>query len=421
MEGKKIANSTSKSLVVLFILTLIPLILSLMNFVNNTILFVGLFAVNFLIVGISATKVKHPLLDIKNILRKVTLIIPFGLVFSIICAGIVYYFKMTASSILIFLSLIAIVLILLSAIRTRSNIRRINNPKEYTEKQLKRVIFMLVIFCVISYIGMEVPPFSVIPLWFGLCIPFIALLPGYLTLNILNPYKDEFRLIERLGISIFASLVITSIVGLIVVQLEHMLNMRHVSLVLVIITLLILLPLYYIRIKEKNTYDLFNDYRINRFFIIITVVAICAIFASAALVTSGNWNENSPSALFQGNTTFEVSGIHYMPDENGYYNFSNGEELNLSINIKNDEHRDMQYTLKIEINNETVNDTIEEQKINLKDKEHKTIKTNITMTSGKKDIKFTLYDSNNQPYKIRHLYVNVNEYNETETVSEETQ
>jgi hypothetical protein len=31
------------------------------------------------------------------------------------------------------------------------------------------------------------------------------------------------------------------------------------------------------------------------------------------------------------------------------------------------------------------------------------------MRTGKKDIKFTLFNDNNQPYKIRHLYVDVKE------------
>ncbi|RAP52854.1 MAG: hypothetical protein BZ138_02200 [Methanosphaera sp. rholeuAM270] len=393
---------------VLFVLTLIPLVLSILNLVNNTYLFVGLFAIDFLIVGIAATKVMHPLLDTREVLRKITNILPFGLLFSLISGAIVYHFNMVLSSILLFLSLISIVLIMISAIRTTSNINKIENPREFAEKHLKRIIILLAIFCIVSYVGMEVPPFSVIPLWFGLCIPFIMLLPGYLVLNIVNPYKDAIRVVERIGISIFSSLVITSIVGLIVVQIEHLLNMRHVTLVLVAITLVILLPLYYIRIKEKNTQELFNDERLNRIFLLITVVAICAVFASAALVTSGFWNgDESTSALFQGNTTFEVSGIHNVPDENSYYTFTNGEELNLSVNIGNKEHRDMEYTLKIELNNETTNKTLDEQKVKVKDNGHKTINTNITMTTGKKDIKFTLYDNNNQPYKIRHLYVNV--------------
>ena len=240
MEGEKIANSTSKSLVAIFILSLIPLILSLFRLVNNTYLFVGLFALDFLIVGIVSAMAIHPLLSFKEVIRKIIYIIPSGLVFSIASTVAVYYLKMTAGSILVFLSIIAIILIIIAFVRNKSRMIAIENPEEYTEKHIVRIIFVLAIFCIVSYIGMEIPPFSVIPLWFGLCIPFIILLPGYLCLNIVNPYKDEFRLIERLSISIFASLVITSIIGLILAQLEHLLNMRHVSLVLVVVTLIIL-------------------------------------------------------------------------------------------------------------------------------------------------------------------------------------
>jgi uncharacterized membrane protein len=259
---------------------------------------------------------------------------------------------------------------------------------------------------------MEVPPFSVIPLWYGLCIPFIALLPGYLFINIINPYKDEIRIMERIGISIFLSLVITSIVGLILVQIEHFLNMRHVSLVLVVITLVILLPLYYIRIKEKRTYVLFSNATLNKIFILITILAIIAVISSGVLVSTGNLNNNNESEkLFaQGNTTFEVTGIHETPDSEGYYNFTNEEELNLTVNIQNDENKDMNYRLKIDIINDTENTTFSDENITVKDTENRAIETNITMETGRKDIRFTLYDDNNRPYKIRHLYVNVNEY-----------
>lgn len=393
------------------ILSLIPLILSLFRFVNNTHLFIGLFALDFLIVGLASTKALKPLLSFRQIIRKITYILPLGLIFSLISAGFVYYMKMTVSSVLIFLSIIAILLLLIALVRNRSTINRIENPEEYSEKYIVRTIYLLAVFCIVSYIGMEVPPFSVIPLWFGLCIPFICLLPGYLGLNIINPYKDEFKLIERLGISVFASLVITSIVGLLLVQIEHLLNMRHVSLVLVVITLILLLPLYYIRIKEKKSFVLFSDSKLNKLFLLMTSIAIIAVISSGLLVSSGNVNNitTSTGSLFQGNTTFEINGIHENPSEDNYYNFTNGDNLNLSIKIKNDENRDMTYRLKIEIMNDTTNKTFSEEEITVKDKESKDIPTNITMSTGKKDIRFMLYDDFNQPYKIRHLYVNVNE------------
>ncbi|RAP46317.1 MAG: hypothetical protein BZ135_03780 [Methanosphaera sp. rholeuAM6] len=398
-------------MVVLFILTLIPLVLSLFNYINDTFLFVGLFALDFIVVGIASTKAMKPLLSFRDVIRQIKLIIPFGLIFSLISTAIVYYMKMTVSSILVFLSIITIIVLVIALVRNKTTIHKIENPEEYNEKHLIRIIYVLAIFCVVSYIGMEIPPFSVIPLWFGLCIPFICLLPGYLGLNILNPYKDAIRLLERLGISVFVSLVITSIIGLILVQIEHFLNMRHVSLVLVVITLVIFLPLYYIKIKEKKKQILFNDNRLNKIFVIMTIIAIIAVGASGILVTSGNYNnaENNPGSLFQGNTTFEIKGVHETLGNDGYYNFTSGEDLNLTVSITNNENKDMTYKLKIDVVNDTDEKTIDEQSISLKNSETKNIETNLTMTNGQKDIRFTLYDDNNKPYKIRHLYVNVNE------------
>ena len=364
----------------------------------------------FLIVGIVSTMAMNPLLSFKEIVRKIKQIIPFGLIFSFISTIIVYFSKMTVSSVLIFLSIIAIIFSIITYIRKQSTIDKIENPEEYTEKHIRRILYVLAIFCVIAYIGMEIPPFSVIPLWYGLCIPFIVLLPGYLCVNIINPYKDEIRIMERVGISVFISLVITSIIGLILVQIEHFLNMRHVSLILVVVTLIILLPLYYIRIKEKKSFVLFSHPTINKLFILMTILSLIAVIASGVLVISGN-NDNTKgeNIFFQGNTSFEVKGIHETPDSNGYYNFTNNNNLNLTVSIMNNEHKDMNYKLKIEIINDTTNKTYLEENVMVKDNETKDIETNITMETGTKDYKFILYDDNNRPYKIRHLYVNVNE------------
>lgn len=397
-------------MVVLFVLSLIPLILSIINLVNNTYLLIGLFVLDFIVVGILSAIAMNPLLPFREVIKKITTIIPLGFVFSIISAGIVYYMKMTTSSILVFLSIFAVIIFVMAYIRTRTRKEQIENPADYNEKHLVRIIFVLAVFCVVSYVGMEVPPFSVIPLWFGLCVPFICILPGYLGLNILNPYKDAIRLMERLGISFFISLVITSIIGLILVQLEHMLNMRHVSLILVVITLIIFLPLYYIRIKEKKTQVLFSDSRLNKIFVLMTIVAIIAVLASGILVSSGNIGtaDNNPGSLFQGNTTIDIKGMTKTPGADGYYNFTNGDVLDLTVVIKNNENRDMNYKLKIDVVNNTSEKTFDEQKISIKNSQSKQIKTNITMTSGKKEIRFTLYDDNNKATKIRRLHVNVN-------------
>ena len=128
--------------------------------VNNEYLFVGLFALDFLIVGIVSTMAMSPLLGFKEIIRKLSHIIPFGLIFSLLSTAIVYYRNMSASSILIVLSIIGIIILMIAYIRKQNTLDKIVNPEEYTEKHIRRIIFLLAILCIISYIGMEVPPFS---------------------------------------------------------------------------------------------------------------------------------------------------------------------------------------------------------------------------------------------------------------------
>lgn len=400
-------------MIIVLVLTLIPLVLSILGLVNreNTYLFIGLFALNFLLVGLVATKAIHPQLSFREAMRKLILIIPFGLLFSLMSTIVTFLLKMTASTILVFLSLITLILLLITFAKSKTALSKLNDPEKYHDERIKRVLIALVILCIVSYVGMEIPPFSVIPLWFGLCIPFIAIIPGYLLMNTMDPYNDEILFLERIGISFFMSLIITSIIGIILTQLEHMLNMRHVSLILVVLTLILFIPTYYMRIKNIDVDELFSDSRVNNMFLIITIIAVLAVIASGVLVSTGSVMnpENNSGSLYQGNTTFTVNGIYETPGDDGYYTFTNGEILNLSINITNKENRDMSYILKIEVVNDTANSTLSEEEIKLANGETKTIDTNVTMASGRKDIKFVLYNENNQPYKVRHLYANVND------------
>lgn len=375
--------------------------MSLLKLVTNTYLFVGLFALDFIIVGFFATHALFPLLTLKQITRKIVLIIAFGLIFSLVSTIITNYLNMTATGILIFLSLIAIFLGIITYVQNITQIKQKEAPEEFSDKKVNIILIVIVALCIISYIGMEIPPFSDLPLWFELCIPFLMLIPGYLIINIVIPYRDELRILERLGIAIFISLILTSIIGITLVQIEQYLNMRHVSIVLIVITLIILLPSYYIRIKEVNSSERFSNTALNYLIVILTIVAICGVVASGLFIGTGNVDNNTE--LYQGNTTFTVSGVHEDPDEEGYYNFTDGEVINLTLNITNNENKDMNYSLTIEITNDTTNDTIYEKNIKLKNGKSKIIKENLTMSNGEKDIRFVLY-VDDEPYKIRHLY-----------------
>ncbi|WP_455645361.1 DUF1616 domain-containing protein [Methanosphaera sp.] len=408
-------------MIILLILTLISLALVAFNLVNDAYIIIALFAIEFMIVGIAATAIIYPGLSFKKLIRKFVLIIIFGIIFSLISTVFMLnVLPVSVGNIVLTLSVISFILLLIAIFRQRSgdnsdeinqelsnneDISRIDNVDNLVSGEkntsIPRTIFAIIVLCIFSLIGMEVPPFSIIPLWFGLCVPFIVFIPGYYLINIVLPYKDEIEFYERAGIAIFTSLIITSLIGLIYVQLNHMLNMRHVSMVVVLFTLFIIVPLYMYKLRKIDVRDRFSSRKTNILLILITALVVVCVIGSGVYSTT--------QTVDQGNTTFVVNGINKTADENGYCNFTSGEVVNSTFTVTNNQHKAMNYTVKVEVHNDTANNVLSEETFSLNDGESTTIPVNMTMGSGQKDIQYVLYAGNNTPYIIRHLYANVSD------------
>lgn len=204
---------------------------------------------------------------------------------------------------------------------------------------------------------------------------------------------------ERSVTAIVLSTVITSIIGIIIIEIKGSLNVIYLTLCVILLTIIILI--YYVsRIKKIDAEDRFYYKKYNHALTLITVIALLGVIISGIYIQDEMSND--------GNTTFEIEGLNKTASENGYVNFTNGEEVILNLNITNHQYEDKNYTVKIEIFNETTNRMFSEQNISLKNNESITIPANITMSPGSKDIHFILYE-NGKPYIIRHLYVTVSE------------
>ncbi|OED30278.1 DUF1616 domain-containing protein [Methanosphaera sp. WGK6] len=414
-------NKSSRNMIILLILTLISLVIVAFNLVNDAYIIIALFAIDFMIVGIAATAIIYPGLSFKKLIRKFILIIIFGIIFSLISTVVMLnMLDVSVGNIVLTLSVISFILLLIAILRKR----RIGNSDKISQKSsdkqgiskrdnidnsgseekntpIPRTIFAICVLCIASLIGMEVPPFSIIPLWFGLCVPFIVFIPGYYLINIVLPRKDEIEFYERVGIAVFTSLIITSLIGLIYVQLNHMLNMRHVSMVVVLFTLFIIVPWYIYRLRKIDVRDRFSSRKTNILLILITGIVIVCVIGSGVYSTT--------QTVDQGNTTFVIEGINKTVDENGYCNFTNGEVVNSTFTVTNNEHKAMNYTVKVEVHNDSVDNVLSEETFSLNDGESITRPVNMTMGLGQKDIQYVLYTGNNTPYIIRHLYANVSE------------
>ncbi|RAP49349.1 MAG: hypothetical protein BZ136_03455 [Methanosphaera sp. rholeuAM74] len=393
-----------KSLAILFIFTLLTFVLSLIYSVNNMYVFIALFIVNFFIVAITSTLIIYPSYTFVELFKKPIHMITLSIAFTLFCIIFTKQFlELNSNKFLFVFSIIATALIIFAILRVkRRHDDKSKTIEDYVDKSIAESTYALIIYCLVSFVGMNVPPFSVLPLWFGLSIPFIMFIPGYLIMNTLIPRREEIEFVERAATAIFISLIMTSIIGIIVVQVNHYLNMRVVSLILDLITLFILLPAYILRTRTIEVKKRYIYPSVDKLFIVLGIIGLIIVLGSGVYVNSENINP-----INQGNTTFTISGVGGTADADGYYNFTDGENLTLKMNITNKENKDMTYKISVQTHNNTTNEVISEYTKKVKDGKSAVVPTNLTMTPGKKDITFVLYDDKNQAYKIRHLYANV--------------
>lgn len=377
---------------------MITFIISFFSITSDQNIMIGLFSINFLIIGLVSTFIIYPKTNTKQIIRKIILILGFAIIFSLISAIItIYFMQLTMTSILLVMTIISIILILIAVYRTKHD-KDIFNINIDIENSTKKSLYVIIILGLVTLVGILIPPFNIIPVWYGLCAPFVAFIPGYYILNSLLPKKDELTLLERVGIAVFLSLIITSTIGLILYGVESSINMAHTSIVLIILTYIIIIPAYLSRVKKVNNNQRYTHPKINRALLFITIIGLLALILVGITITTEN--------LTKGNTTFVVEGINQTAGSDGYINMTSNENITSQVNITNHENKKMSYTMKIEIHNET-SKVLSEEKITLKDEESKVIPVNLTMTPGRKDIQYVLYTQRGQPYIKRHLYVNV--------------
>ena len=377
-------------------------------------LFVLSFVVEFIILGFTSTQIVYPLLSIKQIIKKPAYILAFSLVVSLI--GILlcrYTIGLSIPKLIAFLACLSIIFIIISALNKYNQYNQ-ENPKslpDYINRTTPISTYAIIIYCIISLIGMVVPPFSILPLWQALCIPLVIIIPGHLIVTSLLRRHKDLEILERMVVASFTSLVITSLIGIMVLLTENVMDMKHVSIILVFLTLLILLPIYILRTRPISLKERFKYPLMDNFLIAIAIISLIIVIASGVYINTTNLADtvdNTPTVdVPTGNTTFDVNGNVGSAGEDGNFTFDNGQKLSLNVSIENLENKDTNYTLTVSIQNETVNNTIEEFNVTLADKEKEIIPVNLTMTTGQKDIVFTLYKEG-QAYKILHLYSKVN-------------
>lgn len=297
------------------------------------------------------------------------------------------------------MSIISILLIGLSIYYKKHDIDK-HVLNEVIDNSAQKILYIIIILSLICLVSILIPPFNIIPIWYVLSAPFVAFIPGYYIMNTLIARKEELLYLERAGLSVFISLIITSIIAVIYYVIKGYIDMGQVTIVLIALTLLIILPLYIKKIRKIDVNERFSHKKTNRALLFITIIGLLCVILVGIQVTSEN--------LTTGNTTFEISGIEKTANDDGYVNLTNGENITSQVNITNNENKEMNYTMKIEVHNET-DKILQEEQVVLKDGQSKNIPVNLTMTTGRKDIQYVLYNDDGKALFIRHLYANVEE------------
>ena len=426
--------TSQKDLIKLAILTVLSLIIVFLIDVNRYI-FIGLFALNFFIVGVTTASIVYSKLSSNQIIRKPIQIVIFGVIFTIIdTVFTIQFLKITQRNLLIVFGIINLVLLIISAIMHRTPVNKdteditkeetkkieSNIPKKIknfikktdTEKNIektnKELIYVIVILSIVTLTAILLKPFNIIPVWEALVLPFILFIPGYLIINAIRTGANEFRSLERIGIAIFVSLIISSIMGFIQAQIVGSLQMSVISVILVIFTLIICIPLYARNLKKTSKTDIYTNVTAYRLLLVITIIGVIAVIGTGLYVNSGHISQNNE------NVTLNLGNISNSPGSDGYYTFNSSDELNLTLNLTNNENKDMNYKIVIKVSNQTSNKTILEETKVIKGKKSEIIPFNLTMTPGKKYIQFVVYNKNNVPIKVKHLLINVNKTSDYE-------
>ncbi|OEC86798.1 hypothetical protein A9507_09510 [Methanobacterium sp. A39] len=250
-------------------------------------------------------------------------------------------------------------------------------------------------------------PFRII---FSLILILFA--PGYSSIAALFPKDYDLKGTERIALSFGISIVIAPIIGLLLNYTPFGIKLGPISISLSLFTILMSIIAYIRRLKtpenERFTID-FNCYfnRIKESFrkesgtdkilSIILVISIILAFSATAYMMIPKEGEKF--------TEFYILGPNGKASDYPI-NLTVGQDGNVTIGIINHEYADVNYTIVIKLNNQTIdNETI----ILYNNQSYeKPFKFAASSLGQKQELEFLLYKlpDNTNIYRSLHLWIN---------------
>ena len=289
-------------------------------------------------------------------------------------------------------------------------IRRASRTK--IPSDLKVVIY----FIVLALLFVLVPPFDGTPIRIIFGIPAVLFFPGYVLIAALFPGKNDLDPIERTALSFGLSIAIVPLVGLGLNFTPWGIRLVPIIIVLTLFILAMTVIALFRRLKlsenqrfDVNLKEIYNSIKTeivhkpeNRVDKILTVVLIISIITSLFMVV---YVIDTPK---QGEKFTEFYLLGPGGKAEGYpANLTVGKTDSVIVGIVNHEYENVNYTLRVEINE----DILKEEQIQTAYNQTWEHQVNFTPRHAGTELKlqFLLFKNNNftQPYRDTHLWVGV--------------
>ncbi len=280
-------------------------------------------------------------------------------------------------------------------------------------EQLPQDLKLISVYLLFTAVFLTIPPLDTTIIRTLLGIPMVLFIPGYVLIAALFPGKDDLEGIERIALSFGLSIAIVPLLGL-------GLNFTHWGIrFLPIVATLFLFTLSFVIIAHVRRLGLSPEERFEIFFksalvgmkeefqrtrnrtdkiltlALIMVIAVSLITLVYVIVAPKQGEKF---------TEFYILGPQGKaadyPKEVGI-----NTPINLIVGIANHEYSDINYTLLVQIKN----DTFLERKLELSHNEtwEKPISFTINQTGSNLKLEFLLYREDQEvPYRETHLWVN---------------
>ncbi len=271
---------------------------------------------------------------------------------------------------------------------------------------------LIIVYLFLATVFLTIPPLDKTVIRTVLGIPLVLFIPGYVLIAALFPGKNDLEGIERFALSFGLSIAIVPLLGLGLNFTPWGIRFGPIiaTLILFTLSLLIIAHVRRLQLPREERFDISlkvalvkEEFPQNRTHKILTLILVLSIVVSMIILVYVIVTPKQGEKF----TEFYILGpsgkASDYPRE-----VSPGRPVSLIVGIVNHEYSIINYTLRVQIKN----DTLHEWKMQLSHNEtwEKPISFTINKTGKDLKLEFLLYREYQEvPYRETHLWVNSTE------------